>query len=312
MSRTPPIRRFARTRSPLRQRGFTLIELMVATTISLVLLAAMVGMYSNLSRSQREMEKINGVIENGRFAMQVLRDDLMHAGYWGGYVPSFDDFTSIAVPGDVPTVAPNPCRAFATWNSTYRIAIMGISVQSYDALPAGAGCLTPLVQRAGTDVLVVRHADMCVPGDVNCDPDVAGRLYLQPTFCLAERNAGTALSGGASTITLNASTSSTNGAYVGLMLRTVSGIGAGQNRVISAYNGATHVATVSTAWTTVPDNTTTYSFEYVLGTTVFPLHKLDCVGTGTPATLPLTAGTIADKRRFLSDIYYISDIPHPD
>jgi len=312
MSCAPLFRRSASTRSPLRQRGFTLIELMVATTISLLLLAAMVGMYSNLSGSQREMEKMNGLIENGRFAMQVLGEDVIHAGFWGGYVPQFDDFTSIAVPGDVPTVVPNPCRQYTNWNSAYRIALVGIPVQSYDALPVGAGCVAPLVQRPGTDVLVVRHTDTCVPGDVNCDAAVAGKLYLQLTTCAAERNAGTATSGGASTITLGANASPTDGAYVGLMLRTVSGVGAGQNRVISAYDGATHVATVSTAWTTAPDNTTTYSFEYVLGTTVFPLHKKDCVGTGTPATLPVTAGAIADKRRFISDIYYISDIPHPD
>jgi len=96
------------------------------------------------------------------------------------------------------------------------------------------------------------------------------------------------------------------------MLYTTGGTGAGQYRTISAYNGSTQVATVSTAWTTIPDSTTTYAFEYALGTSAFPLHKHDCVGTGSPATLPLTSGTAAEKRRLISDIYYVSDVAQPD
>jgi type IV pilus assembly protein PilW len=96
------------------------------------------------------------------------------------------------------------------------------------------------------------------------------------------------------------------------MLHTLSGTGAGQYRQISAYNGATNVAVVNTNWTTVPDNTTTFSFAYVLGTGSYPLHKRNCVGTALPATLPITSGTVSDKRKFISNVYYIADYPNPD
>jgi len=288
---------------------------MIAMTISLLILAALVGLFVNMSRSTNEMAKTNSLIENGRFAVQLLQDDLVHAGYWGGFVPEFDNLSSTAVPGDVPTAVPNPCQAYATWDSADRNNLMGIAVQSDDTLPAGAGCLAPIVplpQRAGTDVLIVRHAETCIPGAADCEADVAGRLYIQPSLCAAEKNAGLAQAASATSITLASTASSVDGDYVGLALNTTSGVGAGQYRTISAYNGATKLATVSTAWTTIPNNTTTYSFEYLLGTASFPLHKRDCVGTGTPVTLPLTAGTIADKRRFISNIYYISDVVHPD
>ena len=39
----------------------------------------------------------------------------------------------------------------------------------------------------------------------------------------------------------------------------VAGTGAGQSRTISAYNGSTKVATISSAWTTNPDTTSIYS-----------------------------------------------------
>jgi type IV pilus assembly protein PilW len=97
-----------------------------------------------------------------------------------------------------------------------------------------------------------------------------------------------------------------------LSIHTVAGTGLGQNRTISAYNGITKVATVSTPWVTIPDNTTTYAFDYMLGTNTYPLHNRDCVGTGSPPTLPLASGTVAGKRRWVSNIYYISNIPNPD
>src|SRR5688500_5491762 len=95
--------------STTRSRGFTLVELMVAMTVSLLLLVSLVGIFVNTSRSQAEMVKTNGVIENGRVAIQILQEDIVHAGFLGGYLPGFDDLTSTTVPGDAPTTIPNPC-----------------------------------------------------------------------------------------------------------------------------------------------------------------------------------------------------------
>jgi type II secretory pathway pseudopilin PulG len=301
-----------RLRSPRRSSGLTLIELMIAMTISLLILAALVSVFTNMSRATNEMAKTNGLIENGRFAIQLLQDDLVHAGYWGGYVPQFDNFIYTGIPGDAPSAVPDPCAAYSTWDSTYRNNVLGTAVQAYDALPAGAGCLAPLAQRANTDVLVIRHAETCVPGVGKCAAAVAGRLYLQVPFCAAEGNAGTAQLASGNTITLASSASATNNDYAGLSIHTVAGTGLGQNRTISAYNSGTKVATVSTPWVTIPDSTTTYSFDYMLGTNTYPLHNRDCVGTGSPPTLPLASGTVADKRRWVSNIYYISNVVNPD
>lgn len=295
-----------------RARGVTLVELMIAMTISLVMLSAMVTLFVNMSRASNELAKTNGLIENGRFAIQLLQDDLVHAGFWGGYVPQFDNLSSTGIPGDAPTAVPNPCAAYSTWDSAYRNNLLGTAVQTYDALPSGAGCLSPLAQRPNSDVLVVRHAETCVPGVGNCDAVVSGRLYLQVSSCAAEANAGIVQVAGGNTLTLAPSASSVDNDYVGLNIRLTSGVGLGQNRTITAYSGSSKVATVGTAWTTIPNNTTAYSFDYMLGTNTYPLHAKSCVGTGSPATLPLSAGTVADKRRLVSNVYYISNFLHPD
>lgn len=225
-NRQTAISRAPRLHGP--QSGLTLVELMVAITISLLLLLAMSTVYLNLSRSNSEMAKTNIQIENGRFAIQLLQDSIAHAGFWGGYVPQFDDLASTDVPalasagGTVPTAVPDPCLAYdpATWTAEYKANLIGIPIQVYDAVPVG--CAAVVTDKLpDTDVLVLRHAETCVAGAANCEADTAGKLYLQSTLCASE--------------------------------------------------GAT---------------------PYVLDTAGHTLHKKDCT-------------TLADKRRFMSSIYYV-------
>lgn len=295
-----------------RQAGLTLVELMVAMTISLLVLVALVNVYVNLARANDEMAKSNSLIEAGRSAIQILQNDLTHAGYWAGFVPQFDDLTFEHVPADVPTSIPDACLPYAAWSSEYKTNVIGIPVQSSEVLPTGAGCISFPAQRAGTDVIVVRHVETCIPDGPNCDADTAGRLYMQTGTCAAEKNAGTAGGATSNSIVLDDDAADVDGAYAGLTLRIVSGTGMGQLRNISAYLGGSRTAMIDSAWAVIPDNTSVYGFEYALGTGAFPLHQRDCVGTGSPASLPVTSGTLADKRRLISNIYYIADLPHPE
>lgn len=67
-----------------------------------------------------------------------------------------------------------------------------------------------------------------------------------------------AQAGGASTITLAANESATNGRFNTTTIRIVSGTGAGQLNQITGYVGSTQVATVANAWLTQPDSTSVY------------------------------------------------------
>jgi hypothetical protein len=72
---------------------------------------------------------------------------------------------------------------------------------------------------------------------------------------------GTAQGGGATSIILDASASSTDDIYNGATITITGGTGAGQVRTISDYVGATDSALVSVAWTTVPNNTSTFTIN---------------------------------------------------
>lgn len=68
----------------------------------------------------------------------------------------------------------------------------------------------------------------------------------------------TAQAGAATTITLDASASATDSFYNEQIVMLIAGTGAGQARRITAYTGATKVATVELAWVTNPDNTSVF------------------------------------------------------
>jgi type IV pilus assembly protein PilW len=169
----------------LRQRGLTLIELMVSITIMLIVLAALIALFLNVNNTQREMVKVNRQIESGRLSVFVLENEISHAGFWENYMPEFDDLTVSGVPAKVPTGnAPDPCLPYtaATWTDDYKRSLLDTPVQAYDAVPAScAGLLTN--KKANTDVLVVRHAETCVAGMPNCEADALGKLYFQSSFC---------------------------------------------------------------------------------------------------------------------------------
>jgi type II secretory pathway pseudopilin PulG len=278
------------------QLGLSLIELMIAIALGMIVMAALLALFVNVTRTNNEMAQMNRQIENGRFAIQVLQDDVVHAGFWGSYVPQFDDLTAATVPLDAPNALPDPCLVYNTtnWTTDYLSNLIGIPVQGW----AGT-CAAVANQQANTDVLVVRHAQTCVAGVGGCENDVAGKLYFQSTLCEDEISATAQEPNTSTTIKLAADASDEDDFYNGTTIRIVAGLGAGQSRTITGYDGSTKVATLDPggpAWVTVPNNSSIYSFGlgYVLGTSGHIFHERGC-------------STLAGKRKFVSNIYYIRD-----
>lgn len=166
--------------------GFSLVELMIAMVIGLLMITTVVQLFTAINRSSTDMASTNEQIENGRFSIRVLEEDLVHGGFWSGYVPQFDDLTFTALPDDIPSAIPNPCLAYASWTAAYKTQLLGIVVQTYDAVPTG--CETVILnKKANTDIVIVRHADTCLPGATNCDADTSAttspNIYFQANFC---------------------------------------------------------------------------------------------------------------------------------
>ena len=137
-----------------RQHGLSLVELLISMAIGLLILAGLVTMFVNSSSNQRELQRSSIRIENGRYAMDTITQDLHHVGYYGQYFLN-----------KVPATAQDPCAISTFANIT---AAGGFPLQAYAAASATAQpdlsattCATILSAAnlsPGSDVLVVRRA----------------------------------------------------------------------------------------------------------------------------------------------------------
>jgi len=161
-----------------RQSGFSLIELMVSIALGLLIMSGVLAIYLDVSRNNTELAKMNRQIENGRFTIQFLQQELWHAGFWDGYIPPLPSATP-------PTTIPNPCTDFASWTAADIENIYAIPVQGFAngaGLPAECAGIVSNPQ-ASSDILVVRYTNTCVAGIANCEDYNAAKLYLQTQGC---------------------------------------------------------------------------------------------------------------------------------
>jgi type IV pilus assembly protein PilW len=177
---------------PLKQAGgFTLIELMIGMTIGLVVLLGLTVFFSYNTRNQNDLERSIVRLENSRFALDSLTEDLMHAGYYARHVPgNTATYNSIVL---CPTNT-----AGLGWNST--ATQMPPAVSAVNALPSNTAqsCLTGL--RVGTSIITVTHAET---GDsIQPANTVASNLYIQTTGCTSDTDKVIINNGPASNFTL--------------------------------------------------------------------------------------------------------------
>lgn len=142
-----------------RQSGLSLLELMVAISIGAILMTGLVATFNSSSESRRELEKSGNLIENGRYAISLIYDDLRHAGFYG----HFYDL------GDPPGALPDPCETGSTANLKDALPM---PIQGYIAADLTAerpdisattcddkGLFSNANLSLGSDILIIRRAD---------------------------------------------------------------------------------------------------------------------------------------------------------
>lgn len=67
-----------------RERGFSLIELMVSLLLASFVLIAVVGLFNQSKGNQVQNEQIARMQENGRYAVRLIARNIAMAGYYGG------------------------------------------------------------------------------------------------------------------------------------------------------------------------------------------------------------------------------------
>ena len=151
-----------------RQDGFSIVELMIAATIGLFLVAGITLIFLNSRKGRDDVLRQSQQNDNGRYAIELLNNEFHTAGFLG----EFDPAVLIT-----PVTKPDPCL---TDLPSLRSALSQ-SVQGYDNAATVPSCLSDV--RAGTDILVVRRASTCAIGDAGCDALSAGTVYFQASSC---------------------------------------------------------------------------------------------------------------------------------
>ncbi|MFT5425504.1 MAG: type IV pilus assembly protein PilW [Gammaproteobacteria bacterium] len=142
------------------QTGMSLIEVMVALVIGIVLMLGLVSVFINSSNSRTELEKSSALIENGRYAVSIIAEDLSLAGFYGFYSDV----------GVAPATLPDPCGLTeVSIQSAMTRPIQGYRAANLTSSPdidvntttetCEATLLTAANLQQGSDVLVVRRAD---------------------------------------------------------------------------------------------------------------------------------------------------------
>lgn len=158
--------RYAMTRR--RQRGLTLIELMIAMVLGLFIIGGTLAVHMSASSARNTNEAVARVQETGRYALRAVKEDLRLAGYWGltrelGIIDNYR--------GTVTQLAALPA---GDCSDRWYIDLPNAVLASDDTNPYSATCLPAAQYLAGTDVLVVRYAD-----PVEAPALAAGLMYIR-------------------------------------------------------------------------------------------------------------------------------------
>lgn len=154
-------------------------------------------------------------------------------------------------------------RARVIFNDHTGSGAMNMSFGAFNA-PAGAGQLGQVLTTfpygvdSAPNYASFLFSAITTSGTIAFYRKQSDGLYTTILYLVAPHS-GTATAGGASTITLAANANANTNYYCDRTIKITGGTGVGQQRQIVFYNGTTKVATTTSAWTTVPDATSTYT-----------------------------------------------------
>lgn len=178
-----------------RQAGVTLIELMVTMAITLFLVAAAAYVYLATRETQRAIDGNSGNTEVGTFALQLIGEQIMMAGYYPANIsrvltadesfPKVSGFPPTAIVGNNASAVSDWVAPITTPTDIYKSGIFGCDNAAF--LPASGKCdTTPGV---GDSIVInyftndnlgsnTGHRMDCTGSNIDKDPSNADRRNL--------------------------------------------------------------------------------------------------------------------------------------
>ncbi|KRH99533.1 PilW family protein [Curvibacter sp. PAE-UM] len=166
------------------QAGVTLVELMVAMAIGLIVVAGLAMMFANSSQAGRELDNTSRQIENGRYAVDFLSQEMAAAGFYG----------DVPYAGGVYT-QPNPCATTLDqlgWDDASKKrpdpiegkaagAMAGVTCASNPSASSSAVVLRRLDTNTTAQASVVDSAAVAYVQTSQCNNDLASTVFVAST-----------------------------------------------------------------------------------------------------------------------------------
>jgi type IV pilus assembly protein PilW len=149
-----------------RMKGVSLVELMMASVMSVLIIIAVLTLYVNSQHSSRTQSLTRQIQENGRFAVQLISEDLRMAKYFGLNIRHSTIDTSVT--DALPTSYECGGTGWATKVSEPIFA-------SNNTNPYSGTCISADSYQSNTDVLVIRHTES---EPLDASEINVGHLYL--------------------------------------------------------------------------------------------------------------------------------------
>ena len=178
--RTTPLHATATRRGPaarglggasaLRQRGVSLVELLVSSAIGIFLTGGALLVYIEGRDAAQVSTSVARMLENSRMAFSIIEPDVRAANYWGMH-----DFPTV-IEGRATDTAPLGVAVADDCEGGFSIDVEAPLEGSNGEVPDDWACLDDGQHQPGSDILVVRHAndDRVDAADIQ-----ANRIYIR-------------------------------------------------------------------------------------------------------------------------------------
>lgn len=161
----------ARRTDTSAQAGIGLVEIMVAMAIGVFMLGGILSLVLWVSRTRVDLDKTSEQIENGRYAIQLISNELRLGGFYG-----------MSQIGTTASSMPTPCPTTAgelgfSYDSTTLTTTLPVAIQGVSSLPqADTTCFSNY--KSGSEAIVVRHVETESVAMAS-----AGMPYVQMSAC---------------------------------------------------------------------------------------------------------------------------------
>jgi type IV pilus assembly protein PilW len=128
------------------QKGFSIIELMIAMTLGMMLITAVISIFLSSNKNFSQNDRYARLQENGRFALRLVTKELTMANFWGG----------MTEPSDIDTTIPlgAQCNLQLDTSNDFLVAD---NVTASAASTLSGGCVASGTFQPFTDMFVIKH-----------------------------------------------------------------------------------------------------------------------------------------------------------